>query len=347
MAIHWPQLTQFIFVALALVLAGLTLALPKSRWLGAFFIVIGIHGAFSRLPFAAGTVLDEYSYTLAFAYGPLLFFALSQLLRDQPARPSRYLLIAVPVLVAALLIATGQPQAWLGILLTGVQLVSVAAGFRELRWYESIVEQVRSSGAVPAIRWVRSALGLYTLFILLLALRSVLAAFLSAAYMVAINQMVAVAIVLTLALLTYRILREPGWIPRATTEEQAAVVVAAPEPPTELQLQQAAELETHLKEQRSFLDPELSLGKLAGQLDWSPRDLSAVINRVDNQSFSQKINQLRVAEAKTLLADASGRAESLLEIALASGFNSKSAFNLMFKRFVGQTPSEYRKNLPE
>ena len=47
------------------------------------------------------------------------------------------------------------------------------------------------------------------------------------------------------------------------------------------------------------------------------------------------------------MADSSHKSLSLLEIAMASGFNSKSAFNLMFKRFTGQTPSEFRKNLSD
>ena len=94
-------------------------------------------------------------------------------------------------------------------------------------------------------------------------------------------------------------------------------------------------------------DPELTVARLAGQLGWSPRECSELINRVQKVSFSKKINGLRVEEAKRLMADSSHKSLSLLEIAMASGFNSKSAFNLMFKRFTGQTPSEFRKNLPD
>jgi AraC-like DNA-binding protein len=35
----------------------------------------------------------------------------------------------------------------------------------------------------------------------------------------------------------------------------------------------------------------------------------------------------------------------MLGMALEAGFKSKSTFNLIFKRFTGLTPTEYRKNL--
>jgi AraC-like DNA-binding protein len=34
-----------------------------------------------------------------------------------------------------------------------------------------------------------------------------------------------------------------------------------------------------------------------------------------------------------------------LGIAMEAGFNSKSGFNAIFRRYMGQTPSEYRNNI--
>jgi len=38
--------------------------------------------------------------------------------------------------------------------------------------------------------------------------------------------------------------------------------------------------------------------------------------------------------------------KNMLEIALSAGFQSKSAFNRIFKEKTGLTPTEYMKNLP-
>ena len=37
--------------------------------------------------------------------------------------------------------------------------------------------------------------------------------------------------------------------------------------------------------------------------------------------------------------------KNILEIALISGFNSKSTFNKIFKKFTNKTPSEYKKEI--
>ncbi len=350
MQTQWLFLPQFVFVAFALVLAGLTLGQSQTRWLGSFFLAIGLHGAFSRMPFAAGTFLDTYSFAIAFAYGPLIYLALRGLLRFERFHFVKVFIVIVPVALAAVLIASETVNlATLGFLLTLVQLVFVIAGFRELRQYARVVQQSHSLDTGSAIAWVRSALWVYTGFLLVLALRSVLATVAPAEIMASLNLLVSIGIAATLALLTAKVLRNPSWIPRVTEAEQAIAVelgTAAGEPTPE-QLQMAEELNGYLGAQQPYLDAELTVKKLADQLGWTPRQLSEVINRTDKNSFSNKINRLRVVEARRLLSDPANAARSLLDISMSSGFNSKSTFNLMFKRFADCTPSEYRKNPPK
>jgi AraC-like DNA-binding protein len=67
-----------------------------------------------------------------------------------------------------------------------------------------------------------------------------------------------------------------------------------------------------------------------------------VINRRSGGTFWDYINRLRVEAARERLADA-GDTRTILDIAYACGFTSKSTFNAAFKRQVGETPSGYRK----
>jgi AraC-like DNA-binding protein len=346
--IQWLFLSQFVFVAFALVLAGLTLGQSQTRWLGSFFLAIGLHGAFSRMPFAAGTFLDTFSYAIAFAYGPLIYLALRGLLRVERFHFVKILTVIVPMALATILIVIGTVDpATLGFLLTLVQLVFVVAGFRELRQYARVIQQSYSVDMGSTITWVRSALWVYTGFLLLLALRSVLATVAPAEIMASLNLLVSIGIAVTLALLTAKVLRNPSWIPRVTEAEQAMAeeLDSAAGEPTSEQLRMAEELNEYLRAHQPFLDAELTVKKLADQLGWTPRQLSEVINRTDRNSFSIKINGLRVIEARRLLSDPARAGRSLLDISMGSGFNSKSTFNLMFKRFADCTPSEYRKNL--
>jgi len=59
-------------------------------------------------------------------------------------------------------------------------------------------------------------------------------------------------------------------------------------------------------------------------------------------SFFEYINRLRVTESQRCLADPAFDGQSILEIGLAAGFNSKAAYNAAFKRFSDTTPSQYR-----
>ena len=58
------------------------------------------------------------------------------------------------------------------------------------------------------------------------------------------------------------------------------------------------------------------------------------------QSFFEFVNTVRVHEAARLLCEEPDR--NILDIAMTVGFNSKSTFNLAFKRATGMTPSHYR-----
>lgn len=93
---------------------------------------------------------------------------------------------------------------------------------------------------------------------------------------------------------------------------------------------------------KPYLEPNMTLDRLAARLDVSPKLLSATINRKLNQNFFELIRHYRVEEAKAQLLDARHRNRSISEIMKDCGFNSKSVFNQAFKQAIGVTPSRFR-----
>lgn len=92
---------------------------------------------------------------------------------------------------------------------------------------------------------------------------------------------------------------------------------------------------------KPYLEPKLTLSNLADELDISANHLSQVINQCEGKNFFDFVNSYRVEEYKERAADPAYQNFSILAIALDSGFNSKSSFNQVFKKFTGKTPSQY------
>lgn len=100
-----------------------------------------------------------------------------------------------------------------------------------------------------------------------------------------------------------------------------------------------------MEKDKPYLNCDLTLRDLAEKLSVSPHNLSEILNTRINQNFYDFINRYRVEEVKRRLAEGESQKYSLIAIAFDSGFNSKSAFNTIFKKHTGTTPSQYRKQL--
>jgi len=100
-----------------------------------------------------------------------------------------------------------------------------------------------------------------------------------------------------------------------------------------------SKLESTLKEQELFKNPNLALPILAKKINIRPQLLSQLLNNNLNKSFSQFINEYRIEEAKILL-----QTETNLKIEIIAekcGFNSNSTFYTAFKKVTNTTPAKY------
>lgn len=102
----------------------------------------------------------------------------------------------------------------------------------------------------------------------------------------------------------------------------------------------AKKINLSMQKDKLFLEPNLSLGLLSGHIRVPPNYVSQTLNAHIGASFFDYINKWRVTHTKPLLIDTS---ESVLNIAINTGFNSRSSYYKAFKRETLMTPIEYRK----
>ena len=99
-----------------------------------------------------------------------------------------------------------------------------------------------------------------------------------------------------------------------------------------------------MAEEKPYLDPKLSIQKLAHKMEISRNHLTEVINEKLEKNFHRFVNEYRVKEAQELMVAEHTSHFSLSSIGLEAGFNSKAAFNHNFKKITGQTPSSWLKS---
>ena len=101
-------------------------------------------------------------------------------------------------------------------------------------------------------------------------------------------------------------------------------------------------LEELMTRNKPYLNSRLSMAGLAAMLKTNRRKLSYVINMIMQKNFYAYINEYRIKEAEVLLLKSESEAIKLEALGAKVGFRSKSSFNACFKKYTGQTPSEFR-----
>jgi len=97
-----------------------------------------------------------------------------------------------------------------------------------------------------------------------------------------------------------------------------------------------------MEKDKLYQEPELTLQQLADKIQLSSYQVSQAINDGLKKNFYDIINGYRVEEAKRLLLDSKNKNYTILSVGFEAGFNSKTTFNTVFKKFTGLTPTEYR-----
>ena len=101
-------------------------------------------------------------------------------------------------------------------------------------------------------------------------------------------------------------------------------------------------LANSMEQEQLYRNGELKLEELAAHLAMTGHELSQLINEECAVNFQEYLNRFRVEALKQSLQDPAQQGATILDLALAAGFNSKSSLNRAFKKHTGSTPSEWR-----
>jgi len=131
---------------------------------------------------------------------------------------------------------------------------------------------------------------------------------------------------------------------REILEEDPVFTTKAPRLSGEAVAALKEKMRSIMEHDKAFLDQELDLPQLARRMHISSHDLSYLLNAGFGESFFQFVNRYRVEEAKTLLLSPKHRHLNVLGVAYEAGFSSKTTFNTTFKKFTGQSPTQFQRN---
>lgn len=100
-------------------------------------------------------------------------------------------------------------------------------------------------------------------------------------------------------------------------------------------------LSTEIEKDEVYLDPNISLSKLAAKIGCSLDQLSIVISREFGTSFAHVMDARRIEHAKKLLQSYPDDPNILKQVSGQAGFKSYKEFCDKFTDFLGCTPTDY------
>ncbi|HLO60916.1 MAG TPA: helix-turn-helix domain-containing protein [Bacteroidales bacterium] len=325
-------------------------------WFGIFMLIWATFWLEEVLFMTFNTSLGQYSLSfLTFArfLTPLGYY-FSVLFYTNPAYKfrKRDLLFLIPPILELVLIVSHEvlkfpEQAFYENIQTGMILLHclfyVFASYLRIRKHQKRIELFSSNTAEINLNWLKYIIVLILSLFLTVSLYNLI--FAGSELNVVMN-LIFLFVIFSIA---YYSLRQKEIFPFNENQTRDIISLDNPDEITKKKIvsdqeliRYKSELNKLMSEKKPFTDSELNLIKLAGLLDVTPHQLSYIINSGFNENFFQFINKFRVERAKQLLTSNSLNNYSIMGIAFESGFNSKTAFNLTFKKITNLTPSEYK-----
>ncbi|MDP9042406.1 MAG: helix-turn-helix domain-containing protein [Bacteroidota bacterium] len=223
----------------------------------------------------------------------------------------------------------------------------IISSLRLVSLYKKVADQYFSNSKQTDIYWLSAMIIFFLIIVIVTIVNGLLAQTSLAPYYLTGFNIIILAILVFVIMIQLKTLQEPYFLSFSEDDDISVRQVA-----TQNTLPDAGRIEkekisqlalNYMQDKKPFLEPELNLEQLASQLLIKPKLLSQAINEILGQNFYDFINRHRIEEAARLLTNPKDKKITVLEVLYEVGFNSKSSFNTLFKKYTGQTPTEFRR----
>jgi PAS domain S-box-containing protein len=124
----------------------------------------------------------------------------------------------------------------------------------------------------------------------------------------------------------------------AYKEDVRTILAAAPQ---EDELQLMEKISTYFDTHEPFKNKQLQVADVADFLGIAARRIGEIIKKCEDKSFSEFVNTYRTKAVIKMMESPDNQHITIEAISQMCGFNSKSVFNVAFKKETGKTPSQY------
>lgn len=315
--------------------------------------ILGLYDIWPALAILTGPII--------LAYSPLFYLYIRALTAVDHRRQFGHVLHGIPLVLGmlayGLYLSSPAPgpalsgisgliarSPWLAVLFLSLlqMIVYVVFVVRLLRAHSARIKAAYSMIDLVNLGWLRRRLAVYAAIwgvglVLFAAVR------LEAGAVSLVGQFVFFLVALNTFVIGYRAMHQPEIISGPLEAEPGRRYERSSLNPENAALYEARLRET-MEREKLFLDPELTLPKLARALDLPASHLSQVINERLGRNFYEFVNGYRVDAARQRLASPASGQQKMIAIAFDCGFNSLATFNRVFKELAGRPPSDFRKH---
>ena len=342
MDFEWVNIIQIAIASPAIFTAIILVPRRNMRAIALLLAVFGLHMVLNVAE-ETGLAIGGLALTPALSalYGPLFYLLIRGLIFHERPVGRADLVHFVPFAIAVALL----PWLFLNRIVVTASLIGYSiATLRDIRVYHRATLTQRSDADALRLNWVIGVFGGFILLTILDVSRLLTQPLQSAEFQQAAYAASLCAVASLFGVMAYYALNRPRYFGGLTdaqfkgARQKTDVAVETKE-----DFEKFTAIAMKIKEERLFLQPHLTLADVASKTLETERELSRLINLVGKRNFCDYINGLRAEEAARLLSDETRSKHTILEIAFEAGFTSKSTFNAVFKKEMGPTPSQYRK----